>query len=253
MNYKVIVEYTPTLDENPKASLATRLQDCTDEQLVAELARRNHIGIVGVVNQELVEQSYSFEKEIGKGQSGIVYLVRHKISGQAFACKVVQRGGPLNISQRMATEIEAVKKLKHPNIVSLVELYESPQCRWLIMEYIEGSGIRGALQERGRFSEAVAARLMRQILEAIEHMHNAGVIHRDVKINNILLQGDLESGSAKILDFGLAARVKVGSPGYHVFEAKQRKKYNALVSICYHRRHRKHKHKHCDHTVLSVI
>ena len=121
---KVHSELVADLDFDHAKALDIPLRDCTDEQLIVELARRK-VDIQHRVTAELVTKYYHFEKLLGHGASGKVYLVYHRESGEKFACKVIKKDGSMNDAQSMSTEIEIMKRCRHAHIVSLYELFES--------------------------------------------------------------------------------------------------------------------------------
>ena len=211
------------------------LRECTDEQLIAELARRN-VDIQHKVTADLVARYYHFEKLLGHGASGKVYLVYHRESGEKFACKVIKKDGSMNDAKSMSTEIEIMKRCRHSNIVSLYELFESSMCMWLILELVEGSGLRGGLLNHAHYTETVCSRFVKQICSGLHYLHNHGVIHRDMKIDNVLLsvRGDgtqHDQTYVKITDFGLSALVKVGTRDYVADESGKRKTYSGLTEM----------------------
>ena len=135
----------------------------------------------------------------------------------------------MNDASSMGTEIEIMKRVRHRHVVSLVELFESPSCLWLILELIEGGDLRSLLAHHSHYSEAMASRHMRQILEGLHYLHSRGVVHRDIKLDNILLHGrSSDGGEVKIADFGLSALIQVGTKGYDPQESGKRKRYNKL-------------------------
>jgi serine/threonine protein kinase len=168
---------------------------------------------------------------LGHGASGKVYLVTKRDTGEKFACKVIKKDGSMNDAQSMTTEIEIMKRMRHRHVVSMYELFESSICMWLILELVEGGGLRGFLASAQHYSEAMASRFLRQILSGLHYLHNHGVIHRDLKLDNILLNGDVETGDAKIADFGLSALVRLGSKGYHCDDSAKRKRFNGLSDM----------------------
>lgn len=221
------VELSDKLDYDHSQALNTILGDCTDEQLVAEVGRRK-IDVQEKVTTEFFKKSYHVEKEIGHGSSAKVFLVYHKVTKEGFACKMIQKDETINDLKSMQTEIEILKRLRHQNIVSLYEIFESPRCVWLVLELVKGNGLRGVLMTTKHYSEEIASRVLKQILEGVHYLHNQGVIHRDLKLDNLLLYGDIDTGVVKIADFGLSALVKPGTNGYHSHECELRKDWKGL-------------------------
>ena len=140
------------LDYDHAKALDVPLRDCTDEQLIVELARRK-VDIQHRVTSELVTKYYHFEKLLGHGASGKVYLVYHRVTGEKFACKVIKKDGQMNDAESMNTEIEIMKRVRHDNIVTLYELFESAKCMWLILELVDGTGLRGGLAQITKYTE----------------------------------------------------------------------------------------------------
>ena len=176
------------LDHNHEKALNRLLKDCTDEQLIAELSRRK-VDIQHRVTSDLVAKYYHFESVLGYGASGKVYLVYHRVTGEKFACKVIKKDGQMNDSESMNTEIEIMKRVRHENVVTLYELFESAKCMWLILELVDGTGLRGGLANSTHYTEQLASRYVGQICAGLHYLHTRGVVHRDLKIDNILLIG----------------------------------------------------------------
>lgn len=148
----------------------------------------------------MVEAIYDFdEKPLGSGASGDVYRVTHKETKEVYACKIVEKSRAINDSATMATEIEIMKRVRHRHIVSLVELFESQTCLWLVLELITGGDLMGLVANKEDYNEVHASRHMKQILEGLQYLHSRGVVHRlglycsltwqslTVKINNALV------------------------------------------------------------------
>ena len=115
---------TTELDYDHEKAMKVPLGQCSDEQLLAEVARR-HINLHDKITDAMVKETYIVGKVLGKGASGDVYLVTHKVNGRNFACKVVKKNANMNDAQSMSTEIEIMKRIRHRNIVSMYELYET--------------------------------------------------------------------------------------------------------------------------------
>ncbi len=183
---KVHTVVSAELDYDHEAAMAIPLGEVTDEQLLAEVARRR-LDLHDKITDALVKESYELGRSLGHGASGEVLLAAHKISGKTFACKVVKKNANMNDAQSMSTEIEIMKRIRHRHIVSMYELYETPKCLWIILELVDGGDLYHFLGNAAVYNEVVAARQMRQILQGIHYLHSLGIVHRDLKLENILL------------------------------------------------------------------
>ena len=215
------------LDSHHELALTTPLRECTDEQILAEIARRG-IDVKHSVTEATVRESYVFERLLGHGASGEVHLVKCKKTGEKYACKVIKKDGGMNDADSMNTEIEIMKHVRHRHVVSLFELYESSVCMWLILELVQGGDLNFFCSKQEMYSERIVSHLFAQILHGVHYLHSRGIVHRDLKLDNILLHGSVEHGDVKIADFGLSALVKVGSTGYDRKESTKRKEYRGL-------------------------
>ena len=219
-----------SLDFDHKAAMLVPLGECSDEQLLAEVARRK-LDLHDKVTDALVKETYELQKVIGHGASGQVFLAKHKVNGQMFACKVVNKDGNMNDAQSMSTEIEIMKRVRHKHVVSMYELYESPKCLWIILELVDGGDLHKLLATLDHYTEETAAKHMEQILKGVHYLHSQGVVHRDIKLENILLKGQYPQCDVKIADFGLSALVRVGEFGYHEEESFKRKQFSSLTEM----------------------
>ena len=116
----------------------------------------------------------------------------------------------------------------HRNVVGLYELYESSLCMWLILELVQGGDLSFFISKMEHYSENIISHLFRQILNGVHYLHAQGIVHRDLKLDNILLHGTPEGGDVKIADFGLSALVKLGPSGYDRQESRKPKNYRGL-------------------------
>lgn len=115
-------------------------------------------------------------------------------------------------ADRFRQEIEIMKSLDHPNIVRLYETFEDRTDFYLVMEHCTGGELFDRLVHQGVFTEALACRIMRQILAAVAYCHAHRVAHRDLKPENFLFLHDNPESPIKLIDFGLAARFRPGHP-----------------------------------------
>lgn len=214
------------LDYDHEESMKIALGECTDEQLLAEVARRK-LDLHSRITDSLVKETYDFDKIIGHGASGEVILVKHKGTQKQYACKVVRKDAKMNDAQSMSTEIEIMKRIRHRHVVTMYELYETPKCLWMILELVSSGDIHHFLAKHNNYHEGIAARLMRQILQGVHYLHSLGIVHRDLKLENILLSNDGPNCDVKIADFGLSALIRLGE-GYDPEESSKRKQYIQL-------------------------
>jgi serine/threonine protein kinase len=166
--------------------MAIPLGECSDEQLLAEVARRK-LNLHDKITDQFVRETYELGRTLGHGASGEVVLAMHKTTKQQFACKVVRKDTKMNDAQSMSTEIEIMKRIRHRHIVSMYELYETPKCLWMIMELVDGGDLHQYMAHVDTYTEAIASRHMKQILLGVHYLHSQGVVHRDLKLDNVLL------------------------------------------------------------------
>ena len=169
-----------------------------------------------------LEEKYAMGKQVGKGGFSVVYSGTEKATGKKVAIKCIdktqQDSEELMLLNR---EIDIMKRLKHPNIVQLYDVYDHPDKVYLVMEFVSGGELYNEIVERGSFTEHDACNLVRQALEAIAYIHENGIAHRDLKPENLLL-ADASADIVKLADFGLSKDTSdggqmatcCGSPSY---------------------------------------
>lgn len=151
---------------------------------------------------------YQLLRVIGKGGMGVVYHARHEALNRDVALKVILAGEHALAEDlaRFLAEAEIVAKLKHPNIVSVYDLGRTNGRPFFTMEFVTGGNLRKRLSGNP-MSDRDAATLLLKLARATEHAHAHGVVHRDLKPDNVLLS---EAGEPKITDFGVAKRLMSG-------------------------------------------
>jgi len=169
--------------------------------------------------------AYEVLEKLGQGGMGAVYKARVAETGAVVAIKVLPPEFAKNkgFVERFRREAKVASELDHPNIVRALSAGESGGYHYFAMEYVEGDSVGSHLKNEGRFEEPEALEVIRQVTLGLQHAHEAGLVHRDIKPDNIFLTSD---GEAKLGDLGLAreagedasqltqAGVMVGTPHY---------------------------------------
>jgi len=189
--------------------------------------------------QPTIEEKYDLGKVIGRGafsvvKEGIRKEDKKKYAIKCIAKKVIDKK-ELSLLER---EIDIMKKLQHPNIIQLIEVIDTPETLYLVIEYAGGGELFDAIVNKGSYSETEAAKIVFQILQAIQYVHNHGIAHRDLKPENLLLSTEEKEDCIKIADFGLSKdfgqeqlQTSCGTPDYVAPEVLLGEPYDMSVDI----------------------
>src|SRR5579872_5699960 len=154
--------------------------------------------------QTALAGEYSLERELGRGGMGVVYLAREVQLNRLVAIKVLP--GALaerpELRERFLREARLAASLSHPNIVPIHRVSEAAGFVFFVMAYVDGETLGERLRSAGPLSPAAATRMLREVAWALAYAHGRGVIHRDVKPDNVLLEKS--TGRALVTDFGIA-------------------------------------------------
>ncbi|KAI0307892.1 kinase-like domain-containing protein [Multifurca ochricompacta] len=149
---------------------------------------------------------------IGKGNFGRVYLALNATTGEMIAVKQVEiprtasdknDSRQVTVVEALKLESETLKDLDHSNIVQYLGFEETPNFLSIFLEYVPGGSVGSCLRKYGRFDENVTKYFSEQILSGLEYLHLKGILHRDLKADNILVE---KTGICKISDFGISKR-----------------------------------------------
>src|SRR5262249_33522290 len=140
---------------------------------------------------------YELQEPLGQGGMGIVFRCRHVASGEAAAAKLLppEKGASESRLRRFEQEVRAALRLNHPNVVKVLDFGSTRNVHYLVMELVEGESLGARIQRQGRLREDEAVSVIRQVAAGLGHAHEQGLVHRDIKPDNVLISSD---GVAKL-------------------------------------------------------
>jgi serine/threonine-protein kinase len=161
--------------------------------------------------QAAVAGRYSLDSELGRGGMGVVYLAKEVDLDRPVAIKLLppDKAADSVLRERFLREARTAAKLSHPNIIPIHVVDEVGDFVFFSMAYVEGETLAERVRRRGPLPPTEAARMLREVAYALAHAHGHGVVHRDVKPDNILLES--ATSRALVADFGIAAATTGGS------------------------------------------
>lgn len=187
-----------------------------------------------------LENRFQLLKEIGRGGMGIVFQAHDKQLKEQVAIKVLSPLLSNNADglERLKREVSAARRITHPNVIRIHDISESGGLHFVSMEYFSGTTLKDIIKRDGAFSAAQGSQIAFQICDGLESAHKHGVIHRDLKSQNIIVN---DHGELKIIDFGLATNIHqqgmtatgliLGTPEYMAPEQVAGKKADERADI----------------------
>jgi len=187
----------------------------------------------GIEKTSLLIGNYRLDKTLGIGSFGKVKLAEHVKTGTKVAIKILNRTKIKNLKmdEKIRREIQNMKLFRHPHIIKLYEVIETPTDIFMVMEYVTGGELFDYIVKNGKLSEDESRRLFQQMISGVDYCHHHMVVHRDLKPENLLL--DPLHKCIKIADFGLSnmmqdgdfLKTSCGSPNYAAPEVISGKLY----------------------------
>src|SRR5262245_27963935 len=170
------------------------------------------LSATGALTGRTLDQKYYLESKLGVGGMGTVYRAGRLLIGDWVAVKILhqdQMADPRAV-ERFRREAQIGARLKHPNVVTVYDFGVSREgLNYLVMDLAEGESLGSLIERQGVLAETDAAEIIRQVCAALDEAHRQGVIHRDIKPQNIIVQIIPEGLQVKVLDFGAAASLEV--------------------------------------------
>jgi len=169
-----------------------------------------------------IEDVYNFEKELGKGAFSVVKLGVNKQTKEEVAIKIIEKKNVEQDLHRLATEMQVLKSVDHPNIIKLKDIFETDSMLYIVTEVVTGGELFDRIVDKGSYCERDTAVLIRKLVSALEYLHSKNIVHRDLKPENLLLKSLEEDTEIKLADFGLSKvlgqevmmQTACGTPGY---------------------------------------
>jgi serine/threonine-protein kinase len=195
---------------------------------LGELETLDQIGGTALVGTTIADGKYEIIRVLGKGGMGVVYQARQPAMDRMVALKLIRPEAVTSADAvaRFHREMLATARVEHPNTVRLYDFGEAAGQLYLAMEFLAGSTLRDVLERDGRLPAERIVRIGRQVGQALGAVHRHGLVHRDLKPDNVMLvEGYGESDFVKVLDFGIARSLErnaqltatgqlVGTPAY---------------------------------------
>jgi tRNA A-37 threonylcarbamoyl transferase component Bud32/Ca2+-binding EF-hand superfamily protein len=194
------------------------------------------------LNYRNIYEHYSFLDHLGSGSYGNVVLGSNDKSKEKFAIKVIDKSNkPARFLEFIKTEIEIMRFCKHENIIKFVDLFETADSIYIVQEYLQGGDLYYYYTEvmQKKISEDKIKHIMRQLGQGIKYLHEYGIIHRDIKPQNIMLTDKSGFPKVRIVDFGLSkvigsnekASECLGTLNFSAPEIVKKMGYNNRVDI----------------------
>lgn len=172
----------------------------------------------------VLDGKYKILSEIGHGGMSVVYMALNEKANKTWAVKEIRKDGKLDfnvVRQGLVAEIETLKRLKHPNLPSIVDVIEDDDTFIIVMDYIEGNSLDKSLEEHGAQPQEYVIEWAMQLCDVLGYLHscNPPIIYRDMKPANIMLKPDgnialIDFGTAKTYEIDLGETTGIGTIGY---------------------------------------
>lgn len=194
---------------------------------------------IGKCNKK-VKEKYRIIRFLGEGSFSEVFLCEHRTTKLKRVIKRIYKNRfTKDLNESIMNEIEILSKIDHTNVIKIIEFFEDDHNIFLITEFLEGGELYDKLIEKNNFSELDASKILKQILNSVSYIHNNNIIHRDLKLENIMFEEkENRNLDLKIIDFGTSRKIQrnqilssfFGTP-YYMAPEIFKKSYNNKCDI----------------------
>ncbi|XP_044262083.1 serine/threonine-protein kinase GL21140 [Tribolium madens] len=206
----------------------------SSESLLRRLGEDNNI-----ILPLSLRQKYTVGRMIGDGNFAVVRLCKSTTSEEEFALKIIDKSKCKGKEDMIENEVKILRRVNHPNIMSLIAEQDTKTMLYLVCEYVKGGDLFDAITVAQKFSEEQAALMINHLVSALSYLHNLNIVHRDVKPENLLVEFDGENRIRllKLGDFGLACEVTrplftvCGTPTYVAPEILAESGYGLKIDV----------------------
>ncbi|CAF0976843.1 unnamed protein product, partial [Didymodactylos carnosus] len=202
---------------------------------------------VRLYDDATLSNRYELMDKLGEGSFGTVFRVKNKENNLFYAMKTIgKKPGNKSKATSLDNEVKLLKEVDHPNLIHLEEVLESAQTLYLIVELCEGGELGVFVKKNGALPEETVKKIMSKLVHALYYLHKMDIVHRDLKLENILLKNPVETKmddfDIKVTDFGLSSKKSItgtdtlfneycGTPLYMAPEILENKNYSALCDV----------------------
>lgn len=197
----------------PSTTVAPRAQAYGAAAATVRIAPAPDSGITMLEAGQTLGSRYEIKSLLGVGGMGMVYKAQDRELGEVVAIKTLKPeliASDTSALERFKSEIKLARRISHRNVVRTYDLGETSGLYYLTMEFVEGKSLKELIKQRGRLPASAVLPIAKQLCRALEVAHDEGVIHRDIKPQNMVVQAD---GVLKVMDFGIARLVTRPSDG----------------------------------------
>lgn len=184
------------------------------------------------------QEKYTVGKLIGDGNFAVVKLCKHKVKGEEYALKIIDKSKCKGKEAMIDNEVQILQRVNHPNIMKFIEVEDTKLLTYLVVEYVRGGDLFDAISAVQKFSEDQAALMIAHLTRALAYLHCRNIVHRDVKPENLLVDFDGDRiRTLKLGDFGLACEVDeplyivCGTPTYVAPEILAESGYGIKIDV----------------------